>query len=444
MTTIIDVSHNCGNRANALASAGVTTIFRYYSRDTLLPSKQMRPEEARLLSSAGIHLAIVYEGRFGDKPDNFDRASGIADARYARAYGALSIGQPTGSTIYFAVDFDVVPDVLSKSIIPYFQGIADAFNQSTGEPDYVVGVYGSGAVCQAMLSAGLAQRAWLAQSTGWTGYTHFLESKRWTIRQEKSTQIAGITCDSNVQNPDLPPEGFILSQKTSLNAQGASTMYVNARSGLRLRSGPGTEFESVRLLAYGFTVHPLKTVGIWTCIDLQGDGMADGFVSSAFLTDRLVASLPSTDSITATSGDAIHVRELIKQGESAEGLAAARAAASASLKGYPKNGCAAHLSALLQLTGIDVPMTWGAGKLAHLLESRNWQRILVGSQQPGDVGVCLDNTSPPGADHVYLVISVLGSGQMMVADNQNSIDSPHSRYQSGHGKTDTEYFLRAA
>jgi hypothetical protein len=219
-------------------------------------------------------------------------------------------------------------------------------------------------------------------------------------------------------------------------------MYVNARSGLRLRAGPGTEFDSAQLLPFGYFVHTLKTVEGWTCIDLQGDGIADGFVSSAFLTDTL--KTPSGKFIASSPGeDSGHIRELIQQGSDPDGLALARSTAEASLNGYPKNGCAAHLSALLKQAGIAVPMTWGAGKLAHLLETRGWRRVLVGSQQPGDIGVCLDNTSPPGADHVYLVITVLENGEMLIADNQNSENAPHSRFQNGHGKTETEYFLRA-
>ena len=79
----------------------------------------------------------------------------------------------------------------------------------------------------------------------------------------------------------------------------------------------------------------------------------------------------------------------------------------------------ATLSAFLNEAGIDVPMTLGAGNLAaRLRNNRHWNRIDVGKQQRGDVGVCYDKTSPAGADHVYLVVE-------------------------RKGKTPTEYFLRA-
>jgi hypothetical protein len=61
------------------------------------------------------------------------------------------------------------------------------------------------------------------------------------------------------------------------------SLIVNARPGLRLRSGPGTEFDVMALLPLGTRVHPVKTVGAWTLVDLVGDQAADGFLFSDFL-----------------------------------------------------------------------------------------------------------------------------------------------------------------
>src|SRR5215831_7181812 len=87
--------------------------------------------------------------------------------------------------------------------------------------------------------------------------------------------------------------------------------------------------------------------------------------------------------------DKDHIAKLIEIGGSQEGLAeaqkiAAQALADAGEAPFPHNGCAATLSALLQLSGIDVPMTLGAGRLAHILggqiNSRHWDHIPVGDQ----------------------------------------------------------------
>jgi len=150
--------------------------------------------------------------------------------------------------------------------------------------------------------------------------------------------------------------------------------------------------------------------------------------------------------------DSIHIPALIANANSTAAIAHAQATAAAALHTvgvvFPHNACAATLSALLQDSGINVPMTFGAGKLAHILGGqvggRNWTHIHLGQQQAGDVGVCFDNTLPSGADHIYLVASVNPSNpdDMMIADNQ--APTTHRRFASGHGKTPTDYFLRAS
>jgi|GEM_PF-2622560 len=159
----------------------------------------------------------------------------------------------------------------------------------------------------------------------------------------------------------------------------------------------------------------------------------------------LVSSMATAAALPAgTSADAARISQLIELGSSAAGLKAAREAGARALSIYPQNGCAVHLSALLQHAGIDVPMTAGAGKLAARIEARGWQRVPVHGQKPGDVGVCFDNDHAiPGSDHVYLVVACIDDDEMMIADNQRTEDAPHRRYATGHGKTPTEYFLRA-
>jgi hypothetical protein len=140
--------------------------------------------------------------------------------------------------------------------------------------------------------------------------------------------------------------------------------------------------------------------------------------------------------------DKDYIAKLIEIGSSAKGLAHAQAIAKAAWPPFPHNGCAANLSALLQLAGINVPMTLGAGKLAHIIRQRGWSHIDVGDQEPGDIGVTFDEGGNPGADHIYLVIVAIDKDEMTIADNQDTV--PHHRFASGKGRTPTEYFLRSA
>jgi hypothetical protein len=66
-------------------------------------------------------------------------------------------------------------------------------------------------------------------------------------------------------------------------AADSQTFRVIASSGLRLRGGPGLEFEILTTLPFGTTVTFLSRSGAWAKVDSSGDGGADGFVHADFL-----------------------------------------------------------------------------------------------------------------------------------------------------------------
>jgi hypothetical protein len=279
MPTIIDVSYSCGGQAGYLAGAGVKTVIRYYSRDTGVPQKRLSQQEAKSFAAAGIRLGVVHEAKHGDQIVSFTQQLGALDCAYAREYGAKIISQPSGSAIYFGVDIDASATQIQDCVIPYFKGIASAMATPNGLLSYQIGIYGSGAACDAILSAGLAQYSWLAQSKGWQGYKTFLQSKRWSLLQSMPSSVGEIGCDPNTPNGDFGD--FFLSEVSTTVATAPLT--ATARPGLRLRAGPGTDFDILNLLPIGTKIYPLKTVGDWTQVDLTGDNAADGFVNSHFL-----------------------------------------------------------------------------------------------------------------------------------------------------------------
>lgn len=70
----------------------------------------------------------------------------------------------------------------------------------------------------------------------------------------------------------------------SVQADQARFAYrVTARSGLRLRAGPGLEHEVLRLLPFGTRLYVERQVDGWSAADLEGDDAVDGYVYSAFL-----------------------------------------------------------------------------------------------------------------------------------------------------------------
>jgi hypothetical protein len=204
MHSIIDTNRDTTSRLAQLRAAGVETIIRYYAR--AMSSKVIRRAEALAIGAAGLRLGIVYEGA-GDRLAAFSEDIGRRDAAFSRSYGATETKQPAGSAVYFAVDFDASAAEISRAIVPYFRGVAHAFAEPNGLPRYRVGVYGSGAVCEAVLDAGLAELAWLSCSTGWSGYRAFLQSGRWALKQHLPTLVAGLDADPDERNPQRPDIG---------------------------------------------------------------------------------------------------------------------------------------------------------------------------------------------------------------------------------------------
>ena len=293
MADIIDASAPCGSMAGFLKGQGIKTVFRYYSRDTIHNEKRLSGAEAQALAAAGLRIGVVHEARRGDDVSAFSRDLGSQDSVYASNYAATVVGQAAGSAIYFAVDFDATPDQIQNVILPYFRGVGDGMS-SAGPPAHKVGVYGSDATCKAVLDANLAEFAWLAQSTGWAGFDQFLQSGKWTMRQHAQTTVGGLQCDPSERAPDVQDIGdFALPQLVAeVGARFRQMMSVIARDGLRLRAGPGTEFDVLRTLPLGTSVRALRIAGDWTLVDLEHDGAADGFVLSAFLQP---AAMPKED-----------------------------------------------------------------------------------------------------------------------------------------------------
>ena len=147
-------------------------------------------------------------------------------------------------------------------------------------------------------------------------------------------------------------------------------------------------------------------------------------------------------------GDSQYIPALFKMASNADQLLAAQHVAAKRLldydgETYPSDGCAITLSVLLQDSGISVKDTYLAIDLGNVLKKRNWQVVAVGDQKEGDVGSTCGSQPNHGFDHIYVVLKVLNSNEMVIADNQEP--KPHFRFASGKGgKTPTKFFLRAS
>ena len=188
----IDLPIDARDVSLELKGSRLDFVGRYY-RDPTSRWPALSAAEAQLVSSSGMKLVALWEFH-SHRRDYFSYASGYADA--AAAYRqAKAIGQPAGSAIYFAVDFNASQPDITGPVDQYFRGIAAGLTATGGQnPEYRVGVYGSGAVCDYLKRAGLAEYAWLSNSTAWAGYDSFAD---WNIRQGKRSPDLSFSQDSN-------------------------------------------------------------------------------------------------------------------------------------------------------------------------------------------------------------------------------------------------------
>jgi Domain of unknown function (DUF1906) len=171
----IDLAMDTSNLVEELRGVRIDFVARYYRNPTSsLPA--LSPQEARKLASLGLKIVAVWEQNSPD-PENLSHSSGYSDALSAYRQ-AKAVGQPAGSAIYFAIDFNAHELEPAKE---YFRGIAAGLAAASGgRAEYDIGVYGSGAVCDAIKRAGLARYSWLTKATSWDGS---LDYNDWNIKQ---------------------------------------------------------------------------------------------------------------------------------------------------------------------------------------------------------------------------------------------------------------------
>jgi hypothetical protein len=193
----IDVPHDASDALNEIRDSKVDFVARYYrSPQSRWPA--LSAGEAQRLSALGVNLVTVWEWHSHD-PEYFSYNSGYADG--ISAYNqAKTVGQPPGSAIYFAVDYNARSGDIDGPVRQYFQGVNAALAAAAGgRSDYKVGVYGSGAVCDAMKRAGLAQYTWLTGSTAWAGTYSYDD---WNIRQGGHFSVLSFNHDANEAKED--------------------------------------------------------------------------------------------------------------------------------------------------------------------------------------------------------------------------------------------------
>jgi len=173
----VDLAVDSSNLVSEIRHARLNFVARYY-RDPASRWPALSPREVQSLSTLNANIVAVWEWHSGS-PANFNYATGYNEAQSAYRQ-AKSLGQPEGSAIYFAVDFNAHQQDLYW-VDQYFRGVrAGLAAAGNGRPEYKVGVYGSGAVCALIKGEHLAEYSWLSGSTAWAGTSGYTA---WNIKQ---------------------------------------------------------------------------------------------------------------------------------------------------------------------------------------------------------------------------------------------------------------------
>lgn len=208
--SIIDTPVKTTPSLACLKTKGVTTIIRYYNftNGTHLPEKRLQLPEAQAIAASGLQIGVVFQQRQNSASD-FSDEKGFKAGLRAFTYARDTIGQPTGSGIYFSVDFDASTSETNQRVVPYFKGVRRAFSQeSGGGASYRVGVYGSGLVSSILTSQGLIELTWLAMSRGFRGTTAALQAGKFDLAQVPPDRtLCGLDVDFNDPNPARPDFG---------------------------------------------------------------------------------------------------------------------------------------------------------------------------------------------------------------------------------------------
>ena len=186
---LLDTPWNTSRMLDQLKINQVQTVVRYYdfNHSVDLPEKRLLLPEAQEISQAGMDLLVIANSN-AKKVGELSRRLGMKEGMRAAYYAKTGIGQPEGSAIYFAVDFDVTEEEVEKYMAPYFEGIQQAFREmGEGPLPYQIGAFGSGLVVQSLFAKGLINLRWLSGNVQARGTMDVMFKGNYELRQIAST-----------------------------------------------------------------------------------------------------------------------------------------------------------------------------------------------------------------------------------------------------------------
>ena len=168
-------------KAAALKSNGYFVVGRYLTGTVNGKSKALTASEIQIIFNAGLRFFPIYQSG-GASNSYFNSARGTSDAR-AAITAAENLGIPSGSIIYFAIDYDALDVQVTSNVLPYFQSISSYFS-NYGTTAYRIGVYGSRNTCTRVCNSGYAVSSFVGDmSSGYSGNLGYRLPTNWAFDQ---------------------------------------------------------------------------------------------------------------------------------------------------------------------------------------------------------------------------------------------------------------------
>ncbi|MBB6730071.1 glucosaminidase domain-containing protein [Cohnella zeiphila] len=178
---------DCSTPLTAATAVSIAAANYRFAARYLVPQqyawKRLTKAEADAISNAGLKILSVFETTTNRSAGGSSAGRSDGAAAYAEAQ---AVGQPAGSAIYFAVDYDARAQDYD-AIEAYLKAAAAQI------PGYEAGVYGSYAVVEEMAKRAACKHFW--QTYAWSGGK---QSARANVYQyQNNVQVASVAVDLN-------------------------------------------------------------------------------------------------------------------------------------------------------------------------------------------------------------------------------------------------------
>lgn len=192
-------------KIDTLKAQGLKAAILYISPINLSGDKTAKKPAIDTILTAGVDVGFVCEGWGGSSNfahHDINAACGTRDGATCGKWLA-QFGAPDGTAVYAAVDNDTSPAQIRQLCLPYFRAFRAAM-----APNYKLGVYGCGALLEALDAEKIVDYRWLSNAMGWSGSRAYRDSNKWDILQGLETKAAGIDIDPDRLHPDKIDFGF--------------------------------------------------------------------------------------------------------------------------------------------------------------------------------------------------------------------------------------------